>query len=70
MKKPGLLLCLLLVFICAAALADVEINETNFPDAAFRGFLLDKTTYTVNGTSRRRSSRNRRSRPRSRQPFP
>ena len=35
-RKIGLLTTLVLVLICVFALADVEINEENFPDAAFR----------------------------------
>ena len=42
MKKiAGLVLVLLITLLCTAALADVEINETNFPDANFRQYLLD-----------------------------
>ena len=37
MKKGiGFVICLALVILCAAALADVKINETNFPDDQFR----------------------------------
>ena len=37
MKKTiGILVCILALLVCAGALADVEINETNFPDANFR----------------------------------
>ena len=44
MKKiVGLFVVLLLIGLCAAALADVEINSTNFPDANFRNFLLSTT---------------------------
>lgn len=34
---------LLLTLICcaASALADIEISETNFPDANFRKYILD-----------------------------
>ena len=35
-KRFGLVLCLLLVSLCAFALADVTIDAKNFPDAAFR----------------------------------
>ena len=35
-KLSGLVLCILLVLVAAAAMADVAINETNFPDANFR----------------------------------
>ena len=42
MKKIfGITVCLLLVCICAFALADVEINETNFPDDNFRAYVVD-----------------------------
>ena len=40
-RKTCLLLGLILVMICASALADVAINETNFPDESFRNYLLD-----------------------------
>ena len=42
MNKLRLLLTLLVVSICSvhSAWADVEINETNFPDANFRSYLL------------------------------
>ena len=40
MKKLfGLIVCLLLVSLCTFALADVAINETNFPDAVFREYV-------------------------------
>ncbi len=40
MKKwIGILLSLTLVMICAAALAEVEINETSFPDENFRSIV-------------------------------
>ena len=35
-KRVGILLTIALVLLCAVALADVPINEYNFPDAAFR----------------------------------
>ena len=42
MKKTiSLLLCLLLLALCSYALADVAINETNFPDEIFRKFVSD-----------------------------
>ena len=51
MKKIfGLLLCLLLLLACATALADVDIDETHFPDGNFRNFLLNNTTYTTDGS--------------------
>ncbi len=40
MKRTiGILLTLVLVMICAFALADVEINNTNFPDKNFRQYI-------------------------------
>ena len=39
MKK--LLLSFILVLLPLAASADVNINETNFPDDAFRNYLID-----------------------------
>ena len=44
MNKLRLLLTLLVVSICSvhSAWADVEINETNFPDANFRSYLLSE----------------------------
>ena len=38
-RRIGILLGLALVLICAFAFADVEINETNFPDANFRQYI-------------------------------
>ena len=38
-KQIGILLSLLMILICAAALADVAIDETNFPDAVFREYV-------------------------------
>ena len=35
-KRVGILLTLALVLLCAVALADIAIDEINFPDAAFR----------------------------------
>ena len=40
-KLLGLVLFLLLAGLCVFALADVEINETNFPDANFRKFVTN-----------------------------
>ena len=40
-KTVGVLLSLVLVLICAFALADVEINETNFPDEMFRVYVQE-----------------------------
>ena len=43
MKKiTGWILMLLAVLLCAAALADVEISEANFPDANFRQYIVDQ----------------------------
>ena len=43
MKKfAGTILFILLIMICTFALADVEINETTFPDSAFRDFVKEK----------------------------
>ena len=40
MKRTlGVIVCMLLIFICTAAMADVKINETNFPDKNFRNFI-------------------------------
>ena len=38
-KKVFLLACVLLTLVCAAALADVKINSTNFPDSSFRQYV-------------------------------
>jgi len=35
-KRIGLILCILLLFLCACALADVPLDETTFPDLNFR----------------------------------
>ena len=45
MNKLRLLLTMLVVSVCSvhSALADVEINETNFPDANFRTYLLEQS---------------------------
>ena len=43
MKKGlGLIIAVLLTLLCAAAMADVELNETNFPDANFLQFIRDE----------------------------
>ena len=43
MKKWTILIaCILLVFLCGAAAADTEINETNFPDANFREYVSSR----------------------------
>ena len=40
MKKIlGVVLCVLLISLCAFALADVEINNANFPDELFREYV-------------------------------
>ena len=44
MKKISLLACLALVMMCAAALADVAINEENFPDDVFRVYVAQFDT--------------------------
>ncbi len=50
MKKwLAVLLCGLAVLLCTAALADVTINETNFPDIYFRGFVQQKFDLDKNG---------------------
>ena len=38
-KRTFLLICILLTLLCACAVADVEINESNFPDANFRKYV-------------------------------
>ena len=38
-KLTGILVCLLLVLLCAAALADVKLDEKHFPDKIFREHL-------------------------------
>ena len=43
-KTVGILLGLVLMMIFAFALADVEINETNFPDENFRVFVKQYDT--------------------------
>ena len=42
MKRwAGWLVILVLALICAGAAADVQVDETNFPDQAFRAFIKD-----------------------------
>ena len=42
MKKIiSLILCLTAICLCTIALADLEINGENFPDASFRRYLKD-----------------------------
>ena len=48
-KYIGLILCLLLVFLCALALADIEINEANFPDTNFREYISNEIDSDGNG---------------------
>ncbi len=43
-RKIGILLSLLLVWICAYALADAAIDETNFPDEYFREVVTEFDT--------------------------
>jgi len=38
-KRIGMLVCLLAVLLCACAAADVKIDETHFPDKAFRDYV-------------------------------
>ena len=45
MKKTiGLALCVLLITLCACALADVEINDISFPDSNFRNVVTQFDT--------------------------
>ena len=39
-KLTFLLICILLTLLCACAVANVEINESNFPDEEFLAFVL------------------------------
>ena len=41
-KTVGLVLILLLFMFGTSALGDVEINETNFPDAAFKSYVSER----------------------------
>ncbi|MBO7068498.1 MAG: hypothetical protein J6W52_07455 [Bacteroidaceae bacterium] len=43
MKARQLLISLFLLLTASTSWADVEINETNFPDANFRSYLLAQT---------------------------
>ena len=46
MKKiAGWILIALITLCCVAALADVEINETNFPDENFRIYVSEKCDF-------------------------
>lgn len=51
MKKNLLLLFALLLGAAASAWADVEINETNFPDEAFRNWVMQWDTDNSGGLS-------------------
>ena len=48
-KLSGILLALVLVCLCAAALADVKIDQKNFPDDNFRAFIQDNYDSDKNG---------------------
>ena len=51
MKKAiSALICLLLLVLCSFALADVAINETNFPDATFREYIMQQFDADGNGS--------------------
>ena len=39
MKKAGFLLCICLSVLCIGAIADVNIDEDNFPDSKFRSYV-------------------------------
>ena len=56
MKVKQLLLSLFALLIAMTAQADVEINETNFPDANFRGWLLSQEYGQDNNLSQREIS--------------
>ena len=43
------LFCLVLIVLCAAALADAELTAANFPDAAFREYLRKNWDNNGNG---------------------
>ena len=43
-KKLFLILIVLFITLCAVSLADVEINETHFPDDYFREFVRNFDT--------------------------
>ena len=50
MKRiAGMLLLLAAMIICSGALADVEINETRFPDMNFRNFILENVDEDADG---------------------
>ena len=48
-KLLGFLLCMLLVVLCASALASdpVQINAANFPDDSFRAYVSEKTSLSL-----------------------
>ena len=51
MKKWFLIaVCILLSLLCVTALADVVVNETNFPDAVFRAYVSDNFDTDHNGS--------------------
>ena len=49
MKKRLFTLCLALTAMCASTMAQVEINETNFPDAKFRSLVSKNIDTNKNG---------------------
>ena len=49
-KLTGILLCILVVALCAFALADVEISKSNFPDPVFRKYI--ETTIDTDGNGK------------------
>ena len=49
-KRLGLVVCLLLTLLCVTALADVAINETNFPDENFRAYVQENCDKDGDGT--------------------
>ena len=54
MKTQRLLIsCFVLICCCTALWADVEINETNFPDEKFRNWLLEQP-YGIDGVLKKK----------------
>ena len=49
MKKRLFTLCFALTAVCASTMAQVEINETNFPDAKFRSLVSKNIDTNKNG---------------------
>ena len=49
MKQRLLTLCLALTAMCASTMAQVEINETNFPDVKFRSLVSKNIDTNKNG---------------------